>query len=81
VTTELATGAPQVALEFLLNALRLVDGVPEELFVARAGQSVAALAVPRAEAQRQGWLAPEPGVLRATPTGLERLNRVLELFA
>jgi putative oxygen-independent coproporphyrinogen III oxidase len=73
--------AKQVALEFLMNALRLVDGTPTETFVARAGQPADVLAPARAAAVARGWLSADPGMLRATPLGLERLNRVLELFA
>jgi putative oxygen-independent coproporphyrinogen III oxidase len=81
VTEERVTSAPQAALEFLMNALRLLDGVPSATFEARAGQPATALAVPRAAAERRGWLAPERHALRATPAGLEKLNRLLELFA
>jgi putative oxygen-independent coproporphyrinogen III oxidase len=81
VTEERVTSAPQAALEFLMNALRLLDGVPSATFEARAGQPATALAVPRAAAETRGWLAPERHALRATPAGLEKLNRLLELFA
>jgi putative oxygen-independent coproporphyrinogen III oxidase len=81
VTEERVTSAPQAALEFLMNALRLLDGVPSATFEARAGQPATALAVPRAAAETRGWLYPERHALRATPAGLEKLNRLLELFA
>jgi oxygen-independent coproporphyrinogen-3 oxidase len=71
----------QAALEFLMNALRLVDGTPVEVFVARAGQSASSIEPGRAAAVERGWLVDEPAVLRATAAGLERLNRLLELFA
>ena len=64
-----------------MNALRLVDGVPTRVFSARAGQAAGAIAPACAAAVERGWLADEPNVLRATPSGLERLNRLLELFA
>ena len=54
---------------------------PAALLAARAGQPVAAIAAPRADAIARGWLSAEPHVLRATATGAERLNRVLALFA
>ena len=73
--------ARQTALEFLLNALRLVDGVSEQCFVERAGQPVSALADNRQRALSLGWLDTEHGVLRATPCGLQMLNPLLELFA
>lgn len=81
VTHERIAAPEQAALEFLLNALRLPDGVDVELFEARAGQAVATIAEGRAAAAERGWLVDDPAVLRATPAGLERLNRLLELFA
>jgi oxygen-independent coproporphyrinogen-3 oxidase len=81
VMRERVTEPGQAALEFLLNALRLVEGVSDECFAARAGQPVERLAPARAAAVNRGWLADEPGTLRATPAGLEVLNRLLEIFA
>jgi oxygen-independent coproporphyrinogen-3 oxidase len=81
VTCERIAAREQAALEFLLNALRLPEGVDVEVFEARAGQQVETIAAARAAAVEQGWLADEPAALRATPAGLERLNRLLELFA
>ena len=71
----------ELALEFLLNALRLVEGVPEQWLVDRAGVPLDAIAGPRREALARGWLADEPGRLRPTAAGREVLNRLLELFA
>ncbi len=81
VTEERVGTLHQAALEFLMNALRLLDGVPVGLFSARVGLPATAIAAPRAAAVARGWLAAEPATLRATPMGLERLNRLLELFA
>jgi oxygen-independent coproporphyrinogen-3 oxidase len=81
VTRERIGAREQAALEFLLNALRLPEGVDVEAFEARAGQPVSTIAAARAAAVERGWLADEPVVLRATAAGLERLNRLLELFA
>jgi oxygen-independent coproporphyrinogen-3 oxidase len=71
----------QAAIEFLMNALRLLDGALVETFEARAGQPAASIGAARAAAAARGWLSLEPDRLRATPSGLERLNKVLELFA
>jgi putative oxygen-independent coproporphyrinogen III oxidase len=79
-TVERIDAAPQVALEFLMNALRLVDGVPEACFEQRAGQSIVAVRAPVEEAVDRGWLADSRGELRPTAAGLRLLNRVLELF-
>jgi oxygen-independent coproporphyrinogen-3 oxidase len=81
VTLERIDSAEQAALEFLINALRLLDGVTDEDFAARTGQPAAIIRAARQTAIRQGWLSAEPGVLRSTPAGLQVLNQVLELFA
>jgi putative oxygen-independent coproporphyrinogen III oxidase len=80
MTYERVATRKQAALEFLMNALRLLDGTPVGTFVARAGQPVDGIAAARAAAVDRGWLAAEQAALRATPSGIERLNRLLELF-
>ncbi len=69
-----------IALEFLLNALRLVEGVPQQCFAERTGLPLEAIASPRSEAIDRGWLVDDPARLQATPAGREVLNRLLELF-
>jgi oxygen-independent coproporphyrinogen-3 oxidase len=81
VSRERIDAPRQAALEFLLNALRLVDGVDAQLFAERAGQPLTAIGAARSTAVARGWLAPDADVLRATPLGLDRLNRLLGLFA
>jgi len=78
---ERVTTRAQAALELLMNALRVLDGMPIETFEARAGQPAAAIEAARAAAVTRGWLRAEPDRLRATPSGVEKLNRLLELFA
>src|SRR3546814_11204533 len=61
--------------EYMLNALRLVEGFPLERFEARTGLPRTANAAPLAQEQANGWLelAGEPGrrraMGRATGTG------------
>ncbi len=81
VSRERIDAPRQAALEFLLNALRLVDGVDAQLFAARAGQPLDAIGAARRAAVARGWLAADDDALRATPLGIDRLNRLLELFA
>jgi putative oxygen-independent coproporphyrinogen III oxidase len=81
VVEERVATPPQAALEFLMNALRVLDGVPGSMFEARAGQPLEAIEAPRRAAVVHGWLAPEVTTLRATSAGLEKLNRLLALFA
>jgi len=78
---ERVTRPGQAALEFLMNALRLIDGTTVETFEARTGQAASGLEPGRTAAVARGWLSAKPGRLRATPAGIEKLNRVLELFA
>lgn len=67
-------------LEFLMNALRLVDGVEAEDWQNHTGRALSDL-TPRLEAARQkGLLAQTPSRLRATPQGLLFLNDLLALF-
>jgi len=80
VVVERIDDAGQIAVEFLMNALRLPDGVPVALFEERAGQAVGAIEDGLHAARTHGWLADDPGVLRPTASGLEVLNRLLGLF-
>jgi len=63
--------------EFLMNALRLVDGVDAVLLAQRTGQSIDSIGTGLDAAARQGWLARDSNRLQATPAGLQSLNRVL----
>ena len=66
--------------EFLLNALRLVDGVPASLFEERTGQSLAVVARNLEKAVAKGLLDPDPARLAATGMGLRFLNDLQALF-
>ena len=66
--------------EFMLNALRLTDGVPAALFAERTGMPLSIAARPVAEATRRGLLDPDPAVLRPTPLGRRFLNDLQSLF-
>jgi oxygen-independent coproporphyrinogen-3 oxidase len=66
--------------EFMLNALRLTDGVPAALFAERTGMPLSIAARPIAEATRRGLLDPDPTVLRPTPLGRRFLNDLQSIF-
>jgi len=66
--------------EYMLNALRLVDGVDLAEFAQTTGLSLQAIAKPLAEGIRRGWLRDEPGRLHTTPMGQRFLNDVIESF-
>ncbi|HMM51738.1 MAG: radical SAM family heme chaperone HemW [Burkholderiales bacterium] len=70
----------ELPFEFMLNALRLTEGVPAAWFSERTGQSVAAIGRERARAVERGLLEADPTRIRATPLGLRFLNDLLGLF-
>ncbi len=70
----------ELPLEFLMNALRLTDGVPAALYGARTGQSPATLEPALSRARTDGLLVPDPERLAPTPLGLRYLNEVLLRF-
>lgn len=70
----------QQMLEFMMNALRLVEGVPQSWFAERTQLPEAALAQPKAELVRRGLLVDDPARLQATALGLRFLNDILATF-
>jgi oxygen-independent coproporphyrinogen-3 oxidase len=80
IEEERALDAGDLPFEFMLNALRLVDGVPVARFAERTGMTLAAIARPIRIAVERGLLDPEPSSLRPTPLGLRFLNDLQQLF-
>ena len=72
--------ADRLPFDFMLNALRLLDGVPMHLFKARTGLSRDHIAAQLARGVANGWLEADPGHLRATEFGQRFLNDVIALF-
>ncbi len=72
--------ADELPFEFLMNVLRLTDGVPAVLFTQRTGLSLDAIAKPRRDAEARGLLSNDPARLVATPKGQLFLNDLLQSF-
>ncbi|HEX7111512.1 MAG TPA: radical SAM family heme chaperone HemW, partial [Mizugakiibacter sp.] len=72
--------AAELPFEYMLNALRLIDGVPADDAAARTGLDASAFAPALQAAHARGWLETVDGTLRATPLGQRFLNDVIELF-
>ncbi len=72
--------AEEMPFEFLMNVLRLTDGVPALLFTQRTGLPLELLAEARREAEARGLLVADPQRLVATPKGQLFLNDLLQLF-
>ncbi len=70
----------ELPFEFMLNALRLVEGVPSALFGARTGLADSAIARPLAELRAHGWLEPDPAQIRPTAQGQRFLNDLMAAF-
>src|SRR5690606_16773469 len=72
--------AAELPFEFLMNALRLTDGVPAALFEQRTGLPLASLATARREAEARQLLQTDPQRLVATAQGQLFLNELLQHF-
>ena len=75
-----AVARPELPFEFMLNALRLVDGFDAALFERRTGLPLATIAKPLAIAQERGLLERDHVSIRPTQKGRRFLNDLLELF-
>ena len=80
VVERFQVASSELPFEFMLNAMRLTDGVPARLFQERTGHSLAAIARPLQEATRLGLIDPDPTLLRPTERGQRYLNDLLQLF-
>jgi putative oxygen-independent coproporphyrinogen III oxidase len=80
VSNDTPVTTQQLPFEFMLNALRLVEGVPTVLFEERTGQSPAVLAAALREAVARGLLNAHPARFQATPRGMDFLSDLQALF-
>src|SRR5690606_30744385 len=72
--------AERLPFDFMLNALRLNEGVPMAMFEARTGLPRAAIAGRLAEARARGWLEADDDRLRPTELGRRFANDAIGLF-
>ena len=80
VEVEHEVTADEVGFEFMLNALRLVDGVPTELFASHTGWSPVLISAAIDQGVSRGLIDPDPTRLKATALGLRFLNDTQALF-
>ncbi|HZI83975.1 MAG TPA: radical SAM family heme chaperone HemW [Casimicrobiaceae bacterium] len=80
VLDEQALTREAVGFEFMLNALRLTEGVPTALFAERTGFPLAVVASELEEAERRGLLVRDPRRIAPTALGRRFLNDLLALF-
>jgi oxygen-independent coproporphyrinogen-3 oxidase len=72
--------AEDLPFEFMMNALRLADGVEVQSFAERTGLPLTAVLPQLDEAQRRGWLQRDRRRLWPTELGRRFLNDLLQLF-
>ena len=72
--------AKDLPFEFMLNTLRLTDGVDTVTFSERTGLPLNAVSKGLDEASKKGLLDLNPSKLKATKQGLRYLNNLQELF-
>ncbi|HFC8517613.1 TPA: radical SAM family heme chaperone HemW [Neisseria weaveri] len=72
--------AEDLAFEFMMNALRLSDGVPSSWLQERTGINPASLSAQIREAQTQGLLDHDPAAFRPSEKGRRFLNNLLQCF-
>ncbi len=77
---EETVAADELPFEFVLNALRLNDGIGMEAFSARTGLASETIAASLVEARAHGWLGDDPARLQASALGRRFLNDLIELF-
>ncbi|MCP5479445.1 MAG: radical SAM family heme chaperone HemW [Rhodanobacteraceae bacterium] len=70
----------QRPFEYMLNVLRLVDGVPASDFEARTGLPLDQLQGPLEEARNRGWLVADSRRIQPTELGRRFTNDVISLF-
>ena len=72
--------ADELPFEFMLNALRLIDGFPATLFEQRTGQPLATIVPQLERAQADGLIERDHARIRPTERGQRFLNEVIERF-
>jgi oxygen-independent coproporphyrinogen-3 oxidase len=73
-------GDDEVAFEFMLNALRLVEGFPVPLFTERTGLPITAVQTQLAESEAAGLLRRDHARIRPTRKGERFLNDLIGKF-
>ena len=72
--------AKDLPFEFMLNTLRLIDGVDTITFSERTGLPLQVISKSLEEAANKNLLDPNPSKLKATEQGLRYLNNLQEIF-
>jgi oxygen-independent coproporphyrinogen-3 oxidase len=80
IDTSREVAASELPFEFMLNALRLIEGFPVALFAQRTGLAITAVDKPLRAAESAGLIERDHATIRPTPRGQRFLNDLLEAF-
>ncbi|HET7634378.1 MAG TPA: radical SAM family heme chaperone HemW [Burkholderiales bacterium] len=80
IQTDTVVAVRELPFEFMMNALRLVDGFPASLFVERTGLQLTAALRELDEAERRGLIVRDHTRIAPTALGLRFLNDLLQIF-
>lgn len=80
VQSRRTVGSDELAFEFMMNALRLTEGVPAALFAERTGLALGTVEATLIAAREDGLLDTSEGRIRPTLLGQRFLNELLERF-
>lgn len=72
--------ANELAIEFMMNALRLSKGFKRDLFEQRTGRKLKCIAKNLEQAKLKGLLSQSDSTIKATDLGYRYLNDLLQLF-
>ena len=73
-------GRADLIFEFMMNALRMIEGFPVSLFFERTGLQIATAERPLREAEARGLIVRDHERIRPTDLGQRFLNDLLQLF-
>lgn len=80
MASDVTLDAIDLPFEYMMNALRLVEGVPMDEFSQRTGLGIEVIAPILCAARSKGWIGEEADILRTTENGQRFLNDVIALF-
>ena len=80
VQTQSAVPVNELPFEFMMNAMRLIEGVDPRIFQERTGLPISVVAARLRKAEQMGLLEHSIERLRPTPRGQRFLNDLLGLF-
>jgi oxygen-independent coproporphyrinogen-3 oxidase len=80
IQEERAVSLDELPFEFMMNGLRLIDGVPVTLYAERTGLPLSGIEKVLNQAERRGLIQRDHLMIRPTLRGQRFLNDLLQMF-